>query len=108
MKDKIGENDVVPSLLVFGTVPRFPIVSTKIPSQRERMKILSAAQMEMNAINAERRVLSALNRNIPPTADRVNNLGDKIVVLSEQEKKWIAPFVTCNVPGQVITVQDRE
>ena len=45
MNDTIGENGLVPSLLVFGIVSRSPIISTEIPSQRERMKILSTAQI---------------------------------------------------------------
>lgn len=70
MKDTIGENGLVPSLLVFGIIPHFPIISTEIPSQCERGQILSAVQMEMNAVIAERCVLAALIRNIPPASDR--------------------------------------
>ena len=68
------------------------------------MQILSTVQMEMNAINAERRVLAALNPKIPPAFDRVYNLGDEILVFSEQEKHWIGPFLVCSVHGRTITV----
>lgn len=55
----------------------------EISTQLETMKILSAAQMEMKVIIAERRVVS-LNRNIPPASDRVYNLQDSISVASEE------------------------
>ena len=108
MNDTIGENDGVPSLLVFRNVPRFPIISTEIPSKRERMQILSAAQMEMSAIVAERGVLAALNRNILPATIRVYTLGDEILVFSEQEKQWLGPSLVCNVHGRMITAQNVE
>ena len=57
MNDTIGENGLVPSRLVFGITPRFPIISSDLPTQKERMDILRSAQMEMNAIIAERRIL---------------------------------------------------
>ena len=87
MNDTIAENGLVPSLSVFRIVPRFTIISTEIPSHRERMQIISTAQMEMNAIMAEQRVLATLNRNIPPASHRLYNLGDEILVFSEQEKQ---------------------
>jgi transposase InsO family protein len=37
MNDTIGESGLVPSLLVFGVVPRFPMLSTDLPNQKERM-----------------------------------------------------------------------
>jgi hypothetical protein len=44
----------VPSLLVFGIIPRFPILSTDLPEQKERMRILTAAQAEYNMSRAAR------------------------------------------------------
>lgn len=31
----IGENGLVPSSLVFGIIPRFPILNTKLPRKRK-------------------------------------------------------------------------
>ena len=50
MNDTSGENGLVPSLFVFAIIPRFPIISSHIPTHHERMKALSEAQMEMNAV----------------------------------------------------------
>ena len=96
MSETIGENGLIPSLLVFGIIPRFPIISTNLPSQKERMAILAAAQMEMNATVADRRVATALSRNIPPASDRNYNLGDEVLVFSELEnngKDHLSSFI---------------
>ena len=108
MNDTIGEKGLVPSLLAFGITPRFPIISTDLPTQSERMRLLATAQMEMNAIVAERRVQAALTRQIPPAADRVYQLGDEVLVFSEQDKNWLGPFVVMHVQGRMITIQNRE
>ena len=71
MNDTNSENGLVPSLLVFGIIPRFPIISTHLPTHRERMKALSEAQLEMNSIISERRIAKILHRNIPQATDRV-------------------------------------
>lgn len=71
MNDTIGKNDLVTSYLVFGITTRFPIISTELPKQQERMEALSKAQMEMNSIIAERRGLATLTRDIKPAAERV-------------------------------------
>jgi hypothetical protein len=49
-----GENCLVLSLLVFGIIPRLPILSTDLPEQNERMRVLAAAQAEYNTIVGER------------------------------------------------------
>ena len=35
MNDTNGDNALVPSLVVFGVIPRFPIISSNIPAQKE-------------------------------------------------------------------------
>lgn len=69
MNDTVGEDGLVPSLLVFGIIPRFPIINTSLPNQRDRMKALTSANMEMNASVAERRIATALRRNMPSSMD---------------------------------------
>jgi hypothetical protein len=54
MNDTISENGLVPSLLVFGVIPRYPALNTELPIQKVRMEVTAAAQMEMNSIIAER------------------------------------------------------
>ena len=97
MNDTIGEKGLVPSFLAFGTTPRFPIISTEPPSEAERMKLLTSAQIEMNAIVVERRIQAALTRQIPPAADRIYQIGDEVLVFSGVDKNWLGPFIVMHV-----------
>lgn len=104
MNDTIGENGLVPSKLVFGITPRFPIISTDLPNQRNRMAALARAQMEMNSIVSERRVQSALTKEIPPAANRTYQLGERVLVFSELSKCWEGPYTVIHVLGRMVTV----
>lgn len=53
MNYAIGENRLVATRLVFGVIPCFPIISTNIPTRKERMEIPAAVQAEINATIAE-------------------------------------------------------
>ena len=91
MNDTIGEDGLVPSLLVLGIVPIFPILNTNLPQQQERMKALITARQEMNSIIAERRVTTALQKSFPSSIDRVYKKGDEILVFREKTKRWTGP-----------------
>lgn len=82
MKDT-GENRLFPPILVFGLVPRFHILITNLPNQRNRMEILKIAQAEMTSIKEGRRVLATLTRIILPTAGRHCKLGKEVFIFSE-------------------------
>ena len=91
MKDTNGDNGLVPSLVVLGIIPRFQIISSDIPAQKERMLALSKAQMEMNAVVTERRILAALPRSIPTATNVVFEIGQEVLVYQERSKEWIGP-----------------
>jgi hypothetical protein len=86
INDTMGTNELVPSLLVFGVVPRFPPMSINLPNQRDRMAALAAAQMEMSVIVSENRITAALNHNVPSSVDRTYEGGEEMLVLREKEK----------------------
>ena len=96
MNDTMGESGLVPSLLVFGTIPRFPIISSDLPSQKERIEALIKAHMETNSIVAERRFLAALTRNIPPAGKYTYTLGEEVLVYSESKKEWFGNRIVLN------------
>ena len=97
MNDTIGERGLVLSFINYGINPRFPIISTELPIHEERRRLLVSAQIEMNAIIAERRIQAALTRQIPPAAHRVYQLGDEVLVFSEIDKNWLGPFKAMHV-----------
>lgn len=59
----IGENGFIPSRLVFEILLRFPIISSELPTERERIEIIANAPMKMNAINAKRKISTKVLRN---------------------------------------------
>lgn len=55
INDTMGENGLVPTQLVFGCMPSFPVTRLQTPKQKERMRLLRNARKEMATIVAERR-----------------------------------------------------
>lgn len=54
MNDTINENGLVPSRLVFGIIPLFPIINTDLPTKKNCMNGIKTAQDKMNSIVAKR------------------------------------------------------
>jgi hypothetical protein len=106
LNDTMGENGLVPTLLVFGIIPRFPILSTDLPEQKERMRVITAAQAEYNTIVAERRLLSALQSRVPAAADRIYQVGEEVLVWRERPNSWTGPLIIRNMEEKIVTVYD--
>jgi hypothetical protein len=86
--DAIGIGGIAPSMLVFGCIPRFPITSSHLPDQADRMKALQVGMMEMNAAVATERISEALRSQVPPAVDRVLREGDEVMTYREKDKVW--------------------
>ena len=89
VNDTMGPEGQVPSLLVFGTLPRFPVVDTSFPNQIERMKALEAARAEMGTITAELRIRTAILSKVPRNANPILKPGDQVRVFRETDKKYM-------------------
>ena len=107
MNDTNGENGLVPSLLVFGIIPRFPIISSHLPTHRQRMKVLSEAPMEMNAFISERRISRILHRNIAQATDHIYQVGEEVLVYREGPDQWMGPFLVSKVQDKRVSVFDQ-
>jgi hypothetical protein len=86
--DTLGIGGISPSMLVFGCIPRFPIVSSHIPEQTERMKALQIGMMEMNAAVAADRIREALRSQTPAATDMILQVGDEVMVYREKDQVW--------------------
>ena len=62
----------------------------------------------MNSIIAERRVRTALSKEVPPAADIVYQIGEELLFHSEKEKEWIGPFIFTGISGRMITIVSSE
>jgi hypothetical protein len=86
--DTIGIGGVSPCMLVFECILRFPITSSHLPHQAERMKALQVGMLEMNSAVAVERISEALKSQVPPAADRLLRIGDKVMVYKETYRIW--------------------
>ncbi len=98
--DTAGPKRLVPSLLVFGTLPRFPTVNTKLPAQRERMHALQLARTEMATITSELRIRKAIMSKLPRNCDLIVRPGDQVRVCRETDKKYVGPCPVLRVDGK--------
>ena len=93
MNDSMNCDCLVPSLLVFGILSRFPSSSSSYPKQSERMRAITMARLEMETITAELCIQQALLKNLPPASKLVLQSGQKVLVYREKENPhWTGPF----------------
>ncbi|KAM4058734.1 cwf18 domain containing protein [Hirsutella rhossiliensis] len=100
VNDTAGPDGLVPTLLVFGALPRMTMDSPPTPSAMARAKAL-------RKINAQRKVQTALNtRNGPDTALRLPlslALGSEVRVFREKHG-WQGPYKVLEVTDTEIAV----
>jgi hypothetical protein len=87
--DTQGLNGLVPSMLVFETLPRFPILQSDLPNQRDRLDAIKTAQAERNNIIAEQRIQEAMIRRVTPAADYILKPGQPVRVYREKDEAWL-------------------
>lgn len=85
----------------------FPISYTDLATQKYRMHANKSAQAEMISIVAERRLLTALTRDIPPTADRNNTIAEEVLAYSENNKEWLGPIIVVDYTCLMVTAYNR-
>jgi hypothetical protein len=105
--DTIGIGGVSPSMLVFGCIPRFPITSSYLLDQAERMKALQIGMIEMNSAVAAERISEALKSQVPPAADRFLRIGDEVMIFRETDKIWYPGYTVTNILEKQVQVIDR-
>lgn len=111
LNDTTGPDGIVPSLLVFGSLPSFPAVNMDVPMQKERMAALQTARKEMASVVARLRVQEALRSKILPSTHFLIKPGDAVHVYREGKSgckrtgSWKGPFTVEKVVGKIITVE---
>ena len=105
MKDTAGQNGLVPTLLVFGVMPRIPVARKDLPGMMERMQAMEAGRKDMADILARNRISKAVQSNVPAAADKEIAIGSKVLVFKEKPiNKWIGPFEVRDVKKKVVFV----
>ena len=107
MNDTCGPEGIVPSLLVFGAVPRMPFGASDLPEQNERMQAIALARSEIETVVARLRITNALKRKVPPAATTMTTPGSQVLVYREKEKQWVGPVIAKTVDGKAVHIQDH-
>jgi len=93
MNTTAGPRGLVPTLLVFGVIPRAPMLPLPLPAQRDRMQAVVTARKEMETLVAKARVRVALTTPVPAGLQRVTNPGDQVLVYREPPvDQWVGPY----------------
>ena len=87
INDTANIDGIVPSYLVFGATPSYPITDKPLPGQTDRMKAIVDARLKMGTIVAEQRVTRALKSKLRPAIKFKIEPGDDVLVYREKKKK---------------------
>lgn len=98
MNDSVGPHGLVPSLLVFGVMPRMPGLATKeFPRQRERLMAARTACAEREKIVSRLQVQRGIKSLPPAAADHKFLPGDYAYVYREGLKHYTGPHLIASV-----------
>ena len=84
MNSTAGPNGLVPTLFVFGVLPRIPLAPSNLLEQRDRMKALHTARLEMNTYITKERVNRALRNNVPKSHESEVKFCMSVLVFKEK------------------------
>lgn len=110
MNDTMGPEGLVPTLLVYGALPRFSPSSTDLPGHVEKMEAMEIARLEYTDITAKLKIQQALRSNLPPATKYLVSPGDSVYVYKEKEKRWRGPYTVTKTLQRQVWVQrpDKE
>ena len=97
MNDTMGPDGLVPTLLVFGALPRLPTSHSANPTQEERQRALTTARREYETVIAARRIREALRARVPAAAHRVIRVGDAVRVFREADGRLHGPYSVLDI-----------
>lgn len=103
VNDTAGYDGIVPTLLVFGALPRLTEMDPPAPSVVKRAAAIKKAMEEVSKLRAKRQVAGALRtRNGPITEDLP--IGSDVLVWRTHEKSWNGPYKLAAVKGETGTI----
>ena len=105
MNDSAGPQGLVPTLSIFGVMPRIPVVPSELPEQISRMPAMHSARKEMAAVIAKDRLSTAIRANVPAAAMKNTKIVSDVFVYRENpEDKWIGPFKVLDNDDKVLRI----
>lgn len=107
INDTVGRNGLVPTLLVYGRLPYFPI-NCSIPRQESRKTTVSKALSEAYLISSDCRINHALRTQIPPAARGTVKPRQEIRFYREASRQWDSRFTVTRSVRKSVWVTDRK
>ena len=105
MNDTAGPSGLIPTLLVFGCMPRnVTIPPTEYPAQKERIRAAQLARSEFERIVTAERLRIAANTSTTPAASEEYLPGDLAYVYREKFRKYTGPHMVAAALGKKVTV----
>lgn len=86
VNDRIGHNEVVSSLVVFGTIPIIPLTKKLTNDQRTTMEAIKTTRDEVLRIRSEQRISTTNKSKIPPSAKYIIKTRDEVLAYSYRER----------------------
>eukprot|EP00168_Porphyra_purpurea_P009873 TRINITY_DN2422_c0_g1_i7.p1 TRINITY_DN2422_c0_g1~~TRINITY_DN2422_c0_g1_i7.p1 ORF type:complete len:645 (-),score=110.77 TRINITY_DN2422_c0_g1_i7:745-2598(-) len=105
MNQTAGPRGLVPTLLVFGVIPRMPVTPLPLPSQLDLVRAIATAGKEMSVMVARARVRKALSTNVPAAANRDINPGSDVLVYREPPvDQWEGPYTAVAARDKMVWI----
>eukprot|EP00171_Calliarthron_tuberculosum_P004960 IDg4960t1 len=107
VNDSVGPDGLVPTLLVYGALPRLGFPSDPpAQSTRNRAQALKKATQEMSRYFASRQYKDAMKSRSGPVVTAVHNLplGSPVLVYRPKLDKYDGPFKLLSLDGETMTV----
>jgi transposase InsO family protein len=97
--ETIGTDEIVPTLLVYGSMPRFRAsgLDVRLQPNSERFRCMDSARAEYTRILNRQRVQRLLCTRVPPAADRQLHIGQHVLVWREKKQKYCRPLCHTNL-----------
>lgn len=99
----------VPSLLVFGVLPRFPPFSIELPNHEERMRAFQAVRAETKSITSDLRLWRALSARLTAASTTNLKIGQEVFVYREESQplKWTGPHKIVKIDDKQVLIDQN-
>lgn len=106
LNNTMGPKVLVPSILVFGTIPTFPSREINHCGQDERMDFIRTAMEEMERIATELRINTSLKSKLPPATRYYFSPVQNGRVYRGNSRRWEGPSKVAKVHGKLVLITD--
>ena len=108
VNDTAGPDGLVPTLLVYGALPRLGLrTDPPAPSIFRRAQAVRKAMKEVHDLFATRQVDAALRARNGPRVDDIHAaaIGSKVLVFREHRNRWEGPYTLHGIQGETCIIQ---